>query len=462
MRITSEPCWARAARLLVVGLLALTVPAGAVDLFETLALGEIPHALKEPEWVGSATRRIGIAWTAEEMYREWRGDREISRFDGARTKLWAEEAIAGRWGVRYETLVRGRQIWMTEDVDRADRFDLGTKEKRDALSLCHVGSDWALELGGCSSQSTFRGAYELHPDIVAALGSIPGIDFDNPAFSRWYRLYSHGSDVSVSLSLNDSDIEHDLRTTGIRMALKVPLHRHAREFSAQVSLSGDHEWRPYLQWSQMKDHGNGVSTKDSRFEFGETVHAMRLTGRVLGVAHEGRKNWFAEAGRYRLDSMIYIKNNLITLDPLFLFSTNEIQTLDTIPDVAFWGGRFGHAFHLFSRISADAQYGLMRIPLQVVHRQTKISNLRTDREESTEIRDSRYDLHRLELNLRRPDRRGAWKTKLRLLVPAERKKPEKEEAAGAAPPGPSAPPAAEPEKHIRGGWQFTLEREFFL
>ncbi|MBP7632915.1 hypothetical protein KBA41_02000 [Candidatus Ozemobacteraceae bacterium] len=446
----------------MIGFLALAVPARAVDLFEALALGEIPDALQKPEWAASATRRIGMAWTAEEMYREWRGDREISRFDGSRTKLWVEEAIAGRWGVRYETLVRGRQIWMTEDVDRADRFELGTKEKHDALSLRHVGKGWALEAGGWSSQSTFRGAYELHPDIVAALGSSPGINFDNPSSGRWYRMYSRGSDVDVSLDLRDAGIEHDLRTTGIRMALQVPLHRRSREFTTRVALTGNREWRPYLQWSQVKDHGNGVSMKDGRFEFGETVHSMRLTGRVLGVAHEGRKNWFAEAGRYRLDSTIYIKNNLITLDPLFLFSTNEIQTLDTIPDVAFWGGRVGHTFHLFSRISADAQYGLMRIPLQVIHHQTKISNLRTDREETTEIRDSRYDLHRLELNLRRPDRRGAWKTKLRLLVPAERKKPEKEETAGAAPPGPSAPPAAEPEKHIRGGWQFTLEREFFL
>ncbi len=403
-----------------------------------------------------------MAWTAEEMYREWRGDREISRFDGSRTKLWAEEAIAGRWGVRYETLARGRQIWMTDDVDRADRFDLGAREKHDALSLRHVGKGWALEAGGWSSQSTFRGAYELHPDIVAALGSSPGISFDNPSSGRWYRMYSRGNDVSMSLSLRDAGIEHDLRTTGIRMALDVPLHRTSREFTAQVAFAGDREWRPYLQWSQVKDHGNGISMKDGRFEFGETAHAMRLTGRVLGVAHEGRKSWFAEAGRYRLDSMIYIKNNLITLDPLFLFSTNEIQTRDVIPDVAFWGGRMGHTFRMFRHIVGDAQYGLMRIPLQVAHHQTKISNLRTEREETDETRDSRYDLHRFELNLRKPDRRGAWKTKLRLLVPVERKKPEIEEAAGAAAPGPSGPPTPEPEKYIRGGWQVTFEREFFL
>ncbi|HEY9071215.1 MAG TPA: hypothetical protein VIV61_13235 [Candidatus Ozemobacteraceae bacterium] len=444
----------------MIGVLVLAVPAGAVDLFEALSMGELPHVFRMPEWAAPPTDSIAVSHTAEEMYREWHDGQEVSRFDGFRTKLRAEKAVAGRWGLRYETMTNGRQIWKTEDEDRSDRFELSAREKQDELALRHIGSGWALEAGGWSSQSTFRGAYDLHPDIVAALGSSPGISFDNPSFGRYYRLYAQGSDLGASVLLRDAAIEHDMHTTGIRMALNVPVHRRAREFSAQISLGNDREWRPYIQWSQMKDHGNGVSMKNGRFEFGETAHAMRLTGRVLGVAHEGRKTWFAEAGRYRWDSMISIKNNLITLDPLFLFSTNEIQTRDTIPDAPFWGGRIGHVFHMLRCLSGNVQYGLMRIPLQVVHQQTKISNMRTEREETSEIRDSRYDLHRLELDLRRPDRRGAWKTMLRLLVPVERKKPEKEAAGGAAPPGPPGPAVSEPEKRIRGGWQITVEREF--
>ena len=106
------------------------------------------------------------------------------------------------------------------------------------------------------------------------------------------------------------------------------------------------------------------------------------------------------------------------------------------------------------------RYARNGISFRTTQAEEKFRFFRTGHDEVDTDRAFRYWFHRAEAMVRKPDRHGVWQAGLRLMVPQEVKKPEKE-APQAGGGGGAGPPQPQAKERVRGGWQFTLERTFF-
>ncbi len=154
-----------------------------------------------------------------------------------------------------------------------------------------------------------------------------------------------------------------------------------------------------------------------------------------------------------------MRNNLITLDPLFLFGTNEIidrERCDTTATTWRIGGRFRR------RLGAGTwQYAFSTGGLPRTSDKTTIANFRTRTTDETTDEQRTLNLHRAELTVHRPAPSGRWLFAVRLTFPDVRLRQAEPPTTTPAPGpvGPAPAPAAKPEERVRGGWQITIGRE---
>jgi len=454
----------------VVGLLLLLLlplqasPALAWDAFGFLRLPEPPQEAWPEDWTESQSR-LRLAQTVEEMYREWRGGTERKRFDGSRLLAGLEYPVWKRFHAVWNRQLQGRQTWRNQRDTSITPFDFTAQEERQDLALRWLGDSCAAEVRQSFFRDEFAGQFRLHEDIIAALGSRPDLTFDNRGRESALRVSARGGSMAARFDVRRGELGHRLWTSGIRMDLEVPLQRSWNSFELETSFRRHRRFVPFLRWYQRHDTGEGDSTKNTRYFFGRSWFDTRITSLGFGLTRRGRRPLFAEYARHRLHADLFEGNNLITLDPLFLFATNQVDDRVTVPESRFWSLRLGGVWRPRRRLEGTLQYRLTSLPLTVVHDRSRVYRLRVFTEGTTETRSYRYQLHQAATTWRRADRHGEWRLDASLLFPREVDKPAKTETgAGAGPVGPPGPavPADEGRKTIRGGWQLTLERSFRL
>ncbi len=451
-------CLACTALLLSCWLLA--GPAAAFDLYQALALPSLPPPLAEPGFLPK-DRTLTISSTWEEMYRKWQDGSELARFVGNRQDARLTWRVTDRFGLAGSWRLAGTQDWMNRETGKIDQFSLDNSEDACSLALRWWGNDHAVEYRTIQSSDRFSGRYSLHEDLVKALGSQPDLDFETLTGGTALRIAGHWNDLVYEGETARTRIDHSIRTLRTRLALLVPQHRTVKEIGGTVTMASRDLVQPFFRWFRRTEEGLGVSVKDGRFVFGHSGLDLALNGHALGLAVKRRRRpWFVEFTRHSLSGTARFAFNLITLDPLFLFATNEVDTTVTVPQEHPWTARLGGSFRLPRGITGSGQYGLTRLDFQTVQAQEKVLFFRSKTEPGSAIRSFRYWFHRAELSFSRKDSSGAWSTRLRLMAPQEIKKPSKKEPVPPGPPGPPAPSAQKPKETIRGGWQFTIERSY--
>ncbi|RCK75980.1 MAG: hypothetical protein OZSIB_3710 [Candidatus Ozemobacter sibiricus] len=435
--------------------------APAVDIYGLMSLPPLPPPLASPSYrLAQNAFRLTSTW--EEMYRKWLDGQEVARFTGSRQDARLEWGITQRFGLAGHWRIDGRQDFLNRETDNLDPFDFRNHEEADTLALRWWGNDAAVEYEASRSTDRFSGRFTLHPNLVKALGSQPDLDFRTRAGTNALRATWAWNDLQFIGETSRSIIDHAIRTLNSRIALVVPLRRVVRELGGTIAVNSRDLVQPFFRWHRRYDRGTGVSEKDGRFIFGRTQSDLTLTTHAFGLTvKRHRRPWFVEYARHSLSGTETLRNNLITLDPLFLFATNEVGTLVNIPQKYPWSTRIGGKFRLPRNFSGELQYALSEISFNTIQTNDKISFFRRRREQSTDIRDFRYRVHRSELAFHRPDRHGGWSALLRLLVPQEIARPPKEGMPGPPAPAPGPAPVKAEEK-IRGGWQLTLERTFLF
>lgn len=393
------------------------------------------------------------------MYRKWRGGVELSRFMGNRQDVSLTVPVRKRFSLGGAWRVHGTQDWMDRDPRRTAGFDFECREREKKLEFGWSGNDLGFTHSRLSSVDRMSGYFALDEDIVQALGNSPEILFRtgsngyrNALSGRWGELEF---EAGASRYLSD----HLVRTSGIRMELQIPLKRIVRELDGTVNIHGPRRWEPFLRFSRRSERGDGQSQKDGRFFFGGTGSDIAFHTNAFGLIFKGRKPWFLEVSKHLIHGNASVRNNLITLDPLFLFGTNELRTGFVLEDSRPWGFRIGGRRRLRGGFTVAGQYGLTEVRLTNRQDDEKISMLRMKSETSGSRHDYHYRLHRAEVSLEKSFLRGFLKGTLRLMFPQEIAIPKETvpAASGGTSAGGATGGTGSQKETVRGGWQFQME-----
>ncbi|MBF0546679.1 MAG: hypothetical protein HQM08_19690 [Candidatus Riflebacteria bacterium] len=433
-----------------------------VDLFDFSALPEFPIAMEKPSWA-IPKREISIKRTSEEMFREWRDGNEINRFDGSRSQLKFETNRNEKFGLNLSWKFQGQQTWFTKDSNKLDPFDLNCREEEFAFSLKKFNPGFSAEIGKIVSNNKFQGTYGLSSDIISALGNNPEIHFQNPSKTNFYRFYAQGSDLSFKFSQYRGDINSRITTSGIRMDLNVPLKQLFNQIESELSFKRIGKISPYLRYSRYQRSGDDESYKNGKFAFGDSFLEFENVSKSIGFVCHSRHTFFAEISQRKMLGDLFLSNNLITLDPIFLFATNEVITRVSIPQsVSPKEFRIGTKFDFRKSIEAHVQYGFSRLDLSNLLSNEKIFDFRNSSSEQLTQRNFIYNLHRLSSEIVFKNHSGAWKITPLLMIPTEVSKEKAEETTTVTPssggPAQASPPKA--SSKIRGGWQVSIEKTF--
>ncbi len=455
---------ARITTAMVIFIMAGPARVAAVDIFSWLGMADRPLAISAPDWAGNGSK-LRFVWDTHEYYKRWVDNRLVSDFSGSSSGADLTVQLLPSLAVGARKKFAEPQTWKNSMDDRSDRFNLKSEAESGEVFFRVVRRNFAFEAGTASGKSFFTGEYDLHPDIVNALGANPPVYLNNRETGRFARLYGTRGRLTLKFALSSD--KHSHRVSASTPALDIVLNhdRNVQQKSAEVSWNGGKGWRgltPYLRYDDYSDEGDGENFSDTRFKFGNNHSSVDLSSiGAGGVFRYKSTRYFVEYSRLDLDIDLATDFNLITLNPLFLFGTNRVAyRLGYHPDDP-WALRLGGQ-RFFRGIDYFVQYSYAAVSGVATTWSSKEYNMFADSETDVVVRDTTLDLHRMAMSLKRPDKSGNWQLSLNLLVPvaeSEERRPPTVPAPVPAPPGPAK---ARPEESIRGGWQIVVAREFNL
>lgn len=435
----------------------------AIDLFKELPIAPMPIAVEKPDWVYSKPS-LKLEYSFDEYYKRWLDDSLINDFSGYRfnTELSAQFAPGVIAGARKKFFEK--QKWVNKIADKAESFDIDSDSESGEVFLRMHRKNATLEIGRGSSESFFSGQYDLHPDVVAALGKNPPVYLNNGATNSYAKGYFSRRLLKAYLSWISEKAAHKMKATTPALDIAMNLDRkiETREFEISWQPHGT-RFKPFFRYYQHHDSGNGSNFKDIKFSFGDNSGEFDLRSRALGVCAPYKSTqYFCEYALIDCSFTAATSLNLITLNPLFLFGTNQTDyALSFFPDR-------GEAIRLgatrkYRGIDYSGQYSLTRVKGKSNLDSTKFYNFFQDSDAEKTVNRAELDLHRLQFRMKKAEKSGAWQLILNLMVPvANYEELKATPAAPAPPPGPPQPPAYKPEEDVRGGWQIVVSREFFL
>ena len=451
----------KAATLLFL-LLSISPCLKAVDIFAWLGMPDRPLAIAAPDWAKKGSR-LRLEYDTHEYYKRWVDDRLVNDFSGKGSHAELSMQLLPDFAIGARKKFAEPQAWENSMNDKSDRFHMDSKAEAGDVFLRVVRRKFALEIGGGSGKGYFTGEYDLHRDIINALGSNPPLHLNNGETSKYAKFFGTFRRFKLALAINEAKYAHRASASTPALNLVLNHDRKVRQKSAELSWTGYKGFSPYLRYEDYQDDGNGENFKDLRFKFGSNRSEIGVNGLTLGGVYRYKSTrYFAELSRIDFDADLATDFNLITLNPLFLFGTNRVAyRIDYRPDNP-WALRLGGQ-RFYRGIDYFAQYSYASFSGVSTTWSSKDYSMFAKSETDVTVSDASVELHRLALCLSRPDHAGRWQAKLNLLVPVGEINERKEAIPSVpGPPPPPQPAKLKPEESIRGGWQIIIAREFDL
>ncbi|MBU1105713.1 MAG: hypothetical protein KKB51_03510 [Candidatus Riflebacteria bacterium] len=434
----------------------------AVDIFAWLEMPERPISISDPDWAQRGSR-LRLEFDVHEYYKRWVDDRLVNDFSGKSSRAELSLQLLPDFAVGARKKFAEPQTWENNSNDKSARFTMNSETEAGDVFMRFSRESFVLEVGGGSGKSYFAGDYDLHPDIVNALGKNPPIFLNTGETRRYAKFFGRYKCFKLDFELNETKYTHVVTASTPAMDLVLNHDRSLQQKSVELSWEESKVFSPYLRFDKYQDNGSGENFKDARFKFGNNRSGLDIEKLSLGGVYRFRNtSYFAEYSRMNFDVNLETDINLITLNPIFLFGTNRVAyRMDFCPD-APWALRLG-AQRCYRGIECFAQYSYTSLSgVSTVWSQKEYNMFANVSTENT-LSDTTLDLHRLALCLNKPDTSGRWQVKLNLLVPLA----ESVEQKATIPPAPGPAPQPQPagsklEESIRGGWQIIIAREFLL
>jgi len=326
-------------------------------------------------------------------------------------------------------------------------------------------SENEIELRYGESRDTLLGDIILENSLEKTLGGSPKVDLKTKNFTRdlsWKTRYKKILCKTVwSMGIFSESL--DLALPNMKMI--VPLEIRSNNFSLEFAWNREKRFNPFLRYEKNHTTGNGENYKNTKFRFGNSNLDFKSKLFAIGCHFNGRYPWFIEIQNYDVSFDVAVMNNLITLNSLMLFGVNEITQNELIFIKKPIGIRIGGERRWRGNISIKWQYNLLDMKAQRLAGQEKISNFRTSIENNNNEFSYHLRFHRLETTIFKPVSSGQWKLRANIAIPEMVSKSEKAKNSLITPTPPTTPSPSTGSKiktKVRGGWQITVSREFYL
>ena len=435
-------------------ILFITKPAYSLDVFSYMALPDKPLSINIPFWTIEESR-LRLGYEVNETYKKWLDKNKVTDIRGTSFNSELQINPVKHFAFGFSKKFLSHQNWINKENKDIDPFDLDLKNHY-SETFIKLGSDrFKLMYGHIESNDDFNGRYELHEDIINALGSEPEIKFNTKGKSNYYKVYAEHKKLKFVYSYELNKYKHKISAETDIMRLCINHNRKVRVRDYEISYDSNKKWYPYIRYSDYRDTGFGNDYRDNRVLIGRNNSRFKFVTRTIGTAYEYKHGWYyADYSKVFADMSADEFFNMVNIDVLFYFSTRFVDYRTSFKPERGHMGRIGFKRHHRS-INYGMQYSLAKLHGDTYKfgEKTKFNGVITD----VKCVNRALYLHRMNIAASRPDNFGSWNIGLNILVPYF--KSYEPEAVGGQGRG-----AAEtkPHKKYRGGWQIVLMREIKL
>ncbi len=429
------------------------IPGYSLDIFSYMSQADKPLGVDKPSWIVEDSR-FRLGYEVNETYKKWLDNNKVTDLRGTSFNSELQINPVKNFAFGFSKKFMSHQSWINKEKKDMSPFDFDLKNHY-SEAFIKLGSDrFKLMYGHIETDDNFDGHYELHEDIIAALGSEPDIKFNTKGKSDYYKVYAEHKKLRFAYSQEKNIYEHRVGASTDIMSLAINHKRKARTRDYELSYALNHKWFPYIRYSDYSDNGFGYDYRDNRVLIGRNNTNFKFVTRTIGTAFEYKHGWyFADYSRLFGDMSADIFFNMVNIDVLFFFSTRFVDYRTNFKPETGHMGRIGFKRHHRS-INYGMQYSLAKLHGNTYKFGEKIKFSGNERD--IQILNRSLYLHRIDFAASRPDKYGSWNVGLKVLAPYF--KTHRTKAAGEAGDG----RGHKPDKKYRGGWQFVVMREFKL
>ena len=411
-----------------------------------------PLAVDKPSWLIEDSR-LRLGYEVNETYKKWVDNIKVTDIEGSSFNCELQINPVKNFAFGFSKKFLSHQNWTNDEKKDMNPFNLKLDNHYDEAYI-KLGSDhFKLMYGHIETNDDFEGRYELHEDIINALGSEPDIIFNTNGTSDYYKAYAEHKKIRFAFSYEKNKYKHKISATTDIMGLTINHKRKVRIRDYELSYNLNNKWFPYIRYSDCYDSGYGLDYRDNRVLMGRNNSYFKFVTRTIGTAYEYKHGWYyADYSNLFADMSADEFFNMVNIDPLFYFSTRFVDYRINYKPTSGHMGRIGFKRHHRS-INYSMQYSLAKYYGNYFKYSEKIK-FTGNKREIKNINKSLY-VHRMDVITSRPDKYGSWNIGLKVFVPFFRSHKEKVEEEGVG-------VIHKPSKKYRGGWQILLMREMKL
>ena len=411
-----------------------------------------PLAVSKPSWMIEDSR-LRLGYEVNETYKKWLDDYKVTDLKGS--SFFSELQInpVKNFAFGLAKKFKSSQSWVNKEKKDMNPFDFDLNSHY-SEAFIKLGSErFKLMYGHIETKDKFDGRYELHEDIINALGSEPDIIFNTDGTSDYFKAFAQHKKFKLAFSHESKKYKHIIDASTDIMSLDINHKRKVRVRDYELSYDLNKRWFPYIRYADYRDKGYGLDYRDNRVLMGRNNSYFKFVTRTIGTAYEYKHGWYyADYSKLFADMSADEFFNMVNIDPLFYFSTRFVDYRINYKPTSGHMGRIGFKRHHRS-INYSMQYSLAKYYGNYFKYSEKIK-FTGNKREIKNINKSLY-VHRMDVITSRPDKYGSWNIGLKVFVPFFRSHKEKVEEEGVG-------VIHKPSKKYRGGWQILLMREMKL
>ena len=431
----------------------IALTAYSFDIFSYMSQADKPLGLGKPDWLDEKPK-LQLSYEVNEVYKKWLDKNKVTDFEGTGFNAGLQINPAKHFAFGFSKKFLNHQSWINNEKKDMPIFNFDSKNHYNEAFIKLGSERFKLMYGHIETNDDFDGHYELHEDIINALGSEPDVKFNTDGTSDYVRAYAEHKKLKFAYSYELNKYKHKISAETDIMGLCINHNRKVRVRAYEISYDLNHKWYPYIRYSDYRDTGFGNDYRDNKVLIGRNNSVFKFVTRTIGTAYEHKHGWYyADYSKIFADMSADEFFNMVNIDVLFYFSTRFVDYRTSFKPERGHMGRIG-----FKRHHRSINYG-MQYSLAKFHGDTyKFGGKTKFNGNSTDVKyvSRALYLHRMNIAASRPDNFGSWNIGLNILAPYF--KSYKPEAVGVI----SGQTSAKPKKKYRGGWQVMLMREINL
>ena len=439
--------------IVLVIIFIITKPAYSLNIFSYMSQPDKPVSIDKPYWLVENSR-LRLSYEINETYKKWLDKNKVTDLRGTSFNSELQINPVKNFAFGFSKKFLSHQSWINKEKKEMSPFNFDLKD-HDPEAYIKIGTDhFKLMYGHIETNDDFVGRYELHKDIINALGSEPEIKFNTKGTSDYYRVYAEHKKLRFTYSQEKSKYKHKIGASTDIMSLIINHKRKVRSRDYELSYNLNQKWFPYIRYSDYIDNGFGNDYRDNRVLIGRNNNYFKFVTRTIGTAYEYKHGWYyADYSKQFGNMSADVFFNMVNIDVLFYFSTRFVDYRTNFKPKTGHMGRIGFKRHHRS-INYAMQYSLAKL-----HGNTYKFSEKTKfngNEHNVQILNRSLYLHRMDISASRPDKYGSWNIGMKVLAPYF--KTHKPKTIGTS----SEEHVHKPHKKYRGGWQIVLMREIKL